>query len=175
MKTVTLLLCLFAVTASYSQNDSFSVFGLPEMKIRQKENGKTITYIFENTLNKFTLTPGSLLLDTLRFKYKVDLKDISRISFHNGSNFWNAAGITGSVGFVLGFLAFGFFDFNERPVFHVNQAILGGVISALPFALVGGLIGALTYNYDDYDIHKLNELQKYKKLKVLFRTYRVKR
>ncbi len=85
MKTLTLLLGFLLPFSIYSQIDSIRTFGLPEMRILQKEKGKEVTYVFDNSLNKFTLTPTTLLPDTNMFKYKVNLSDIHKVSFHNGS------------------------------------------------------------------------------------------
>lgn len=169
MKSLSLLLSIILISQLFPQSDTSFSFGLPEMKIYQIEKGKLITYVFENSLNKFTVTPSFLLPDTNRYNYRVSLNDLRKVSIHNGSNFWNIAGITGTVGFCLGFLAGGFFDFDNKPNFHINQAVLGGLVTAIPFALVGGVFGALSHNYDEYDLSKLNDKQKYVALQRIFK------
>lgn len=175
MKTLTLLLSIIITSSLFCQSDTAFTFGLPELKIYQKEKGKNVTYMFDNSLNKFTVTPTFLLPDTNRYNYRVSLNDLRKVTIHNGSNFWNVAGVTGAVGFGLGFLLWGFFDFSSKPTFHVDQGVLGGLVTAIPFALVGGVFGALSHNYDEYDLAKLNEKQKYEALKKIFKLNAQKR
>jgi hypothetical protein len=175
MKTLTLLLGFLLTASLFSQIDSSRTFGLPEMKIRQKENGKVVTYMFDNTLNKFTLTSSQLLPDTNKYKYKVNLADIKSVSMRNGTQLWKVAGIVGSVGFFLGFLAGGFFDFHGSPTFHVDQAFALGALTAVPFALLGGIIGALSPAFDEYSLTQNTDKQKYDALMRIFTKYRQKR
>lgn len=175
MKTLTLLIMLLSIHPLFSQTDSSVTFGLPEMRIKQVEKGKIVTYDFDNSLNKFILTPSMLLPDTNKYKYKVKLADVKQVQFRTGSNFWNVAGIVGSVGFVLGFFAWGYFDFNDRPDFHINQAVMGGFVTAIPFALIGGIFGALSSNYEDYEFPGMNDKQKYSALLKVFKKYQQKR
>ncbi|MEO8514107.1 MAG: hypothetical protein ABI543_11135 [Ignavibacteria bacterium] len=175
MKILTLLFLLVIPVSVYSQKDSSLTFGLPEMRIKQKEKGKIITYLFENRLNKFTLTPTALLPDTNRYNYKVKLSDINLISFHDGALWWPVARTSGIVGFVLGFVAGGFFSWDAHPRFNLGRAFYGAVLFTVPFALLGGVIGLLLPNYEEYDINKLNVSQKYDILKKLFIKYRLLR
>ena len=175
MKTLTLLLGFLLASSIFSQNDSTRIFGLPEMKIKQQESGKVVTYMFDNSLNKFTLTPLHLLPDTNKYTYKVDLKDIESVSMRNGTQLWKIAGIVGSVGFVLGFLAGGFFDLHSSPTFHVDQAFGLGALTTVPFALIGGIIGALSPAFDEYSFTGNTDKQKYDALMRIFTKYRQKR
>ena len=175
MKTLTLLLYLVFITSIFSQTDSAVTFGLPEMRIKQKEKGKVVTYEFDNTLNKFTVTPAFLLPDTNIYKYKVKLTDVNSISFKNGTNVWSAAGVTGAVGFVLGFFAGGYFTFHGTPKFNFNNALAGGLVFAVPFALVGAVVGLLIPRYEDYDVKKIPVKQKYEALKRIFLKHQQKR
>lgn len=175
MKTITLLLGFMIVLPLFSQTDSSHVFGLPQMKINQKEKGKDITYYFDNSLNKFTLTPNSLFPDTNRYRYKVNITDVNKVSFRNGSHVWGAAGVTGAAGFVLGFLFWGYFRPDGPAKFTFSHAILGGAVISVPFALIGGLIGLLLPKYDDYNIINIKNSQKYETLKRLFKKYQLSR
>ncbi len=174
MKTLSVLLLALFPGMLFSQNDTAEVYALPKMMIKQKEKGNEVLYNFEKGLNKFTLTPTMLISDTLRYKYSVDLSNVKQVYFARGSAFWNVAGVTGAVGFGLGFLLFGFFDFNPHPKFHVDQAFLGGAITAIPFALIGGLFGALSDNYDSYELKAVAKNKRYEYFKKLFTKYRVK-
>ncbi len=175
MKTLTLLLGFLLASSIYSQNDSTRIFGLPEMKIKQMESGKVVTYMFDNSLNKFTLTPLHLLPDTNKYTYKADLKDIRSVSLRNGTQLWKVAGIVGSVGFFLGFVAGGFLDIHKSPTFHVDQAFALGALTAVPFALIGGIVGALSPAFDDYSFSGKTDKQKYDELSRIFKKYRQKR
>lgn len=175
MKTITLLLGFLIVLPLFSQTDSINVFGLPQMKIYQKEKGKEIAYYFDNSLNKFTLTPNSIFPDTNRYKYKVSIKDINKVSFRNGSHVWGAAGVTGAAGFVLGFLFWGYFNLDGPVKFTFSHAIVGGAIVSVPFAIIGGLIGLLLPKYDDYSLININNDQKHEALKKLFKKYQERR
>ncbi len=177
MKTITLLLGLLLTSALFSQIDSNRTFGLPEMKIKQVEKGKIVDYIFDNTLNKFILTLTVLYPDTNKYNYRVKLADIKRVSFHNGSEFWNVVGVTGAVGFGIGFLVIGAVGsiWQENHHFNFEAGFIGGVIFAVPIAVIGGVFGALSPKYDNYDIHKLTVAQKYDSLRKLFIKYKVKR
>ncbi len=173
MKALAVLLLVVLQGIMFSQTDSTEVFALPKMLIKQKGKSDDVLYRFDNNINKFTLTPSRLTYDTLRYNYSVELTKIRQVHFANGSAFWNVASVTGAVGFGLGFLVFGFFDFNPNPKFHINQAILGGFLSAIPFALVGGVIGAFSDNYDDYDLTKVQKNKRYEYFKKLFAKYRL--
>jgi len=174
MRTLAVLLLALLPGILFSQNDTTEVYALPKMMIKQKEKGNEVLYNFEKGLNKFTLTPTRLISDTLRYKYSVELSKIKQVHFAKGSAFWNVAGVTGAVGFGLGFLFFGLLDLNPHPKFHIDQALLGGVISAIPFALIGGLFGALSDNYDSYDLKAVDKDKRYEYFKKLFTKYRVR-
>lgn len=62
MKTLTLLLGFLLASSIFSQNDSSKTLGLSEMKIMQVKYGKAVTYNFDNSLNKFTLTPAEKVI-----------------------------------------------------------------------------------------------------------------
>lgn len=177
MKSLTLLLSIVISSVLFSQSDTSDTFGLPELRIFQKEKGKNVTYVFDNSLNKFTLTPTFLLPDTNRYIYKVRLADINQISFVNGTHALKAAGITGAVGFGLGFLIFGGISaiFSSEQLFNINFALLGGLITALPAALLGAVFGALSPDYEKFDIAALSDMKKYETLKKLFKKYNQKR
>jgi hypothetical protein len=162
-------------STAYSQPDS--VFMLPQLKIYQRENGKNVIYSFEQyRFNKFSFNGNYLIADTHRYKYKINIDDIRQVSFRDGNNGWTMAGYGAALGFVLGFFAGGYFDLSENPhkEFHLNQAIPGGLIFALPFGLFGGLIGLLSPDYDDYDLSKINKDYKPSMLKNILKKNRIK-
>lgn len=177
MKSLTLLLSIVISSVLFSQSDTSDTFGLPELRIFQKEKGKNVTYVFDNSLNKFTLTPTFLLPDTNRYIYKVRLADINQISFVNGTHALNAAGITGAVGFGMGFLLFGAIStlFSSEEVFSVSFAFLGGLVTAVPAAVIGLVFGALSPKYEEYSFPGFSDQKKYETLKKLLKKYNQKR
>jgi hypothetical protein len=75
------------------------------------------------------------------------------------------------VGFGLGFLAGGFFSFDPHPKFNLAQALFGGLIFALPFALIGVIVGALIPAYDEYEVNKIPLEQKRTYIMKLLKKY----
>lgn len=175
MKTITLLLGIFIALPLFSQTDTNNFFDLPQMWLYQKEKRKVVSYYLDNSPNKITLTPNSLILDTNRYNFKANINDINKISFRNGSHVWGAAGVTGAVGFALGFLFWGYFQLDGPVKFTFSHAIVGGAVISVPFALVGGLIGLLIPKYDDYSMINISDNQKYDTFKRLFKKYHQKR
>lgn len=175
MKTIILILLIELTFNCFAQTDTVNIFALPQLRIKQLEKGKLITYQFEKKLNKLTLTPNFLYPDTNTYKYIADINDIKIVYIRDGSAFWDVAGVTAAVGFALGFVGWGFFDLDNPSKFHLNQAILGGFITAIPFALIGGGIGAFTDHFEEYSLSKYNRQQKYEALKKILKKNSVKR
>lgn len=171
MKILLVSLLMVMSLGVYSQNDSTSVFYMPQLKIYQKEKGKEVSYFFENDYTRFDVTPTRLIADTAKYIYSVELQNIRKMSFRYGSNFGKAAFVSGAVGFGMGFLLGGFFSLDPRPKFHLAPALLGGCIIALPFALIGGIVGALLPAYDDYEVNKVSSEQKRTYIMRLLKKY----
>jgi hypothetical protein len=171
-KLVLLAVSLFLIGPLYSQNDS--VYFLPKLKIYQKIKGEVNSFSFEEfNYNKFIVAGNVLIADTNRYKYSVKVNDIDHISFQDGRNFWGGAMVMGIVGYTLGFLFYGLggpYGFSEgEPSFKLDYAILGGFIGAVPFGLLGGLIGLLAPAYDEYELKKIPADSKTNYLKKVFK------
>ena len=169
-----ILLFLFVFDLSIkSQTDSIASFNMPEMKIYQEEKGKQVIYKFDDESIYMIITPDLLIADTSIYKYRVSLKDIPKISIRNGTHFWSGAAVGGIIGFVLGFAFGGNLSFsiggggNDHP-FNPGAAIIVGLIVAIPIGLIGGLLGMLSPNYDEYKVFNING-SKYQRLIKIFR------
>jgi hypothetical protein len=146
---------------------------LPELKIYQQEKGKTVIYEFDKDKNKFMLSDSFLTADPKIYNYRVELNDVNKISVRNGTHFWEVAAWGAGLGFVLGFLFGGYFTLHEPVEFHIEGALLGGLVVAIPFGLLAGLFGSLSPNYDNYDLNKINS-NKEKYLLSVFKKHKVK-
>jgi hypothetical protein len=156
----------------FSQSDS--VFMLPQLKIYQKENGKKVVYSFEQfKFNKFTVSGNYLIAVTHRYNYKVNINDIRQVSLRDGNNGLTLAGYGAALGFVLGFFAGGYFTIDGPVKFNIKNAIPAGFIIALPFGLIGGLVGMLSPDYDDYDLSKVTKDYRLEMLKKILKKNKV--
>lgn len=157
-----------------SQTDSVCNFTLPEVKIYKKGDAKDVAYKFDKNKNKFILNDSSLIANPFRYNYKIKLSDINKISLRNGTNFWGGVAYGAAFGFVIGFFAGGYFTLHEPVRFHLEGAIIGSFVFAVPFGLLGGLIGLLSPKYDDFEIYKIKSENKEKYLLKIFNKYRLK-
>jgi hypothetical protein len=161
-----------------------SAYILPELRIYQKTNNEISQYNFDQYKhNKFSVNDSLLIANPLIYNYKVKLDEIKRISIHNGTHFWGAAKVTGVTGFVLGFVFWGFFEpppiepssTTKKTEFKIGGAIIGGLMTAVSFGLVGGLVGLLSPYYDDYDIYKVRNELKSAYIKKIFYKNRIRK
>lgn len=172
-KICIILFLLFTCYNLRSQTDSSENFTLPETKIYQKVNNKEKIYKFDEDANRFILRDTLLIADTNVYKYKVSLNDISKISFRNGTHFWGAAAGVGAFGFILGFFTGAYFNFGDgTPKFNFTNGLAGGVLFAIPAALIGGLFGLLSPHYDEYNVYNAKE-SRYNRLIKIFRQNRL--
>ena len=150
-KIVFLFIFCFFVISGLSQTDSVYNFLMPELKITQTENDKLITYNFDNDINRFTLNGNTLRADTVKYRYNVSIQDILSVSIRSGNHFWKGAGIGAAIGFIAGVMLWGNFSMEgSSSDFSVNNAVMGGVITALPIGLIFGLLGSLSPTYEDF-------------------------
>lgn len=136
----------------YSQTDTAYNFLLPETLMLRKTDKKDIEIIFEEG---YTV---KVLQDTLKYhkgniNYSIGMDKVKRLSFYSGTNFWGGAGIGAAGGFIFGFLITGKFDLHSssKP-FNVGIGIVGGLLTAIPLGLIGGVFGSLSSIYEDYDL-----------------------
>src|SRR5436190_19644364 len=124
------------------------------MRIYQNEKGHDTVYIFDNDFNKMTLTGSFLTADTNIHKYKTGIENINRIIITTGSGFLRGYLIGSLAGFIIGLIFWGNFTLSPpgegSRMFHLDAGIIGGVITSVPFGLVGGLFGLLIPAIVDY-------------------------
>jgi len=171
---ICLLLTIFCYSQLIAQTDS--VFILPELIIHQKKHGKMEMYNFnEYDKTKFLLNDSVLKADPRMYNYSVKIKDINKISFRNGNHFWTGAGIGGGIGVLLGVWFWGNFSVcGASSHFSFNEKVLGAaLVTSLPFALVGGLLGLIAPKYDIYKVQKVSGNNKTKYLKRIFNKHSV--
>ena len=107
-----------------------------------------------------------------KFTREIQIKDIRSIKF-KGGGFWKGALIGGGAAFFLGLLPYMIFnDTAASSQENNNNLLLGGVAIgtglALPFALVGGLIGQKD---KEFDFKKLNYYSKKETIRHLIKEY----
>ena len=168
---------VFACQSVLSQSDTASAYILPELKIYHTNKGESTVYIFKDNRNKLYLTNSTLFADPEKDSYSVNLNQITKISFRNGTYFRKNAALFGSIGFAGLFALGGFFspDDNPNKQFHIVPALVFGIAGGLAFALVGGMFGLISPKYDDYSLIKYTSVKKVTALKKLFRKYSERR
>jgi len=146
---------------------------------------KKISVILKDTASDCTVITNSrsvykdvklfLLMDsTVRFLKdettgKLIISDIRTIKF-KGAGFMKGAVIGWAIGFVSGFII-GCQDFGFSNEFNFGNGMLGGFIIGIPFALIGGGIGALFAEDKLYDLSNLDFDSKRKKILFLMKEY----
>ncbi len=171
-----LIMLLLTSSILYSQNDSVYKFNIPEINIRQFENGKFVTYRFENDDNLFLLSDSLLSADPDKYKYSVKLCDVKSFSIRNGFSTFGGAKYGGFIGGGLG-LIFGIMNaVIYRPNFAEIALVIPG-LAAIGFvggAFIGGLLGSTIPYFEEYskfsdDTHAKKEI-----LKRIFKKHNLK-
>lgn len=157
MKTVFIVIIYSYSFNIYSQIDSIYNFTLPEMKIKQKENGKTVTYVFEKDFNKFSVSDSFLTADPKSYKYNVRIANITKLEFRNGTYWWRAALAGGAAGFGIGVLiGLGAALSKQTGEYQIKpgfwEVLVFGGLLAVPLAVIGGLFGAISPYYEIYSL-----------------------
>lgn len=171
------MVCIVLVCLSelFAQTDSGKVFILPEIKIYQTEKNHIVVYEFENEKNKFIVNDSFLIADPVRYNYRARLNNINKVSIRTGTKGWTGLAWGAGFGYFLGFWFGGYFTMHGNSVFHLDHALLGGLIIAVPFGLIGGLAGLLFANYDDYELSKIKSENKKKSLENFLKEYNLKK
>jgi hypothetical protein len=176
MKKIALLaLSLLLNGTIYSQNDT--AFILPKLKIY---SNKTEYYSFEKyDYTRFFISNNFLKADPKKYEYMIKIDEINMLAFRDGTAFWPFAAVGASLGFLGGFLLGGFIpgiidiSTQSNTKFHFDSALLTGLFIAVPFSLVGGLIGLLAPTYDYYDINKISVNYKASYLKEVLKKKKI--
>src|SRR3990172_8515608 len=132
-----LIIALFCAAEVFAQADS--VFILPGLDIHEKKK----IYSFEKyEYNKFILNDSVLTADPVLYNYRININDINKISFRNGTHFWSGAAVGAGIGFLCSILFWGNFTMHGTKEFSINTSVIGAsIITAIPFGLIGGLFG----------------------------------
>ncbi len=142
MKILIVLILLSIPAAAFS--DSL-VFKLPALKISQIENGKNVVYEFEDTPNRFSLNDSFMTANPMKYNYKVNIKDINRITIKSGANVLPYMVLFFAIGGLFGAgAAGGFHGGSVDPGERVVGALVGGGFLSL---VVGGI--ALLISHDN--------------------------
>jgi len=100
---------------------------------------------------------------------KLNIIDIRTIKF-KGRGFMKGAVIGYAIGFVSGFIA-GCQNFGFSNEFNFGNGMLGGFIVGIPFALIGGGLGALFAEDKFFDLSNMDLNAKRKKILFLMKEY----
>lgn len=174
MILILILLLLFSCLEIFSQVDSSESFNLPETKIYQKVKNNEKIYKFDEDANRFILRDTLLIADTSVYKYKVTYKDITKVLFRDGSCFDRGLLIGLVSGIALGTLitlTSGDSNGGGHPGFTLPAGI--AYILILPTTIIGGIIGAITPNYEEFTFSGVPEAQKKTKLIKILRNNRI--
>lgn len=158
--SISILFSLFSSFQLFSQSlvlhqQSNPGFVLPEIKIYQAEGRKNVIFHFENDYNLFSISNDTLIADPYKYNYRTSLSSVSAIGIRNGTYVGEAAVCSSFIGLIAGY-AFGLWKEGTRdfvpPVFY-------SLMFAIPFGLIGELIGFATPYYDQISLPK-SEIKK---------------
>ncbi|MBK8552393.1 MAG: hypothetical protein IPL53_15525 [Ignavibacteria bacterium] len=179
---IAILICLVFTTFSdlYSNNsDTTVILNNSDSIILKNKTFKAIsdtTYdctvvtgsrsIYKD-VNLYGLKDSTLRMLDGEFSEEVHIKDIRTIRFH-ARGFWRGAAIGGGLGFVLGAIGGADGIYGEGSI---GQALGVGIILGVPFALIGGGLGALFADDQFYDLSNLNFETKRRVVGYLLKEY----
>ncbi len=110
-----------------------------------------------------------LVSDTGSYKI-VNIEKISRIRFDNGTYLWTGVGIGAAVGFVGGIVYYEIFSKKKKTV--AKDAAIGiSFVFTLPAAIIGGIVGLVLRNIDDYDLSNMHPYVKSKEIKYIMKDH----
>ncbi|MEO8514949.1 MAG: hypothetical protein ABI543_15430 [Ignavibacteria bacterium] len=178
MKILLAILLILISVSVYSQSDSVYRFMLPELKITQLENGKDVIYGFDSNENIFLVQDSTLRANPDRYKYKVLLSDIKKLSILDGNEGWRGAKVMGLVGggitLVLGGIftaAYGGFGDKAAMIIAIPAFILAGVLAG---GLVGGILGSAIPHFEEYSKFSDDVPAKKEILKRIFKKHNLR-
>lgn len=113
-----------------------------------------------------------LVADTGSYKI-INIEKIANVRFEKGNFMWLGAAIGAGAGFLAGFAYYSLFNGTKggKKFFPKDPTVGTMLVFTLPSAIIGGLIGMLFKNIDDYDLSKLNAFTKSKELKFIMRDH----
>lgn len=176
MKKLLFLLPALIILFSYqifAQEKSDVEFILPEMKITQNKNKKSVIYDFENDRNIFILNDSLLIADPDKYKYTVPIADIKKISILEGNKSWRGAKVMGLVGGGLGLITGILASLVYRPNFAEISITLPGFVLAgiLAGGIIGGILGSAIPHFEEYSKFSNDLRAKKEILKRIFKKH----
>jgi hypothetical protein len=165
-----LLLVVILSNVIFSQSDTIS-FKLPALKITQLESGNNVIYDFENSPNWFFVNDSFLIADPQKYKYRVNINDINRVTIKTGSNILPVMVLFFGLGGLLGVGAAG--GITGHSV-STGQRIIGALVGGGVLALLAGGIALLVSHDNDYMLSKNSFSVKRKNLIEILRKNRKK-
>ncbi|HMS32521.1 MAG TPA: hypothetical protein PKC91_00400 [Ignavibacteria bacterium] len=150
----------------YSQNSDTSILS-KKRNIILKDTSYLCTVITNSRsvykdVNMFGLKDSTVRFLKEDISVKLNIKEIRTVKFR-GAGFMKGAFIGYGIGFVSGFILGGQ-SFGYSGSFKFGNAMLGGFIIGIPFALIGGGLGSLFAEDKLYDLGKMDLESKRKKL-----------
>jgi hypothetical protein len=169
----TFLFLLLASNFIYSQSDSSNTYILPELKIRQNENGSNVVYEFKNPRNKIILNKDFLTGDTNIYKYKASIQDVNKIVIIKNPNLIHVLAISFIGGAIIGAVLRGY-DFEGSNNATFTQRLAAGLIAGGIVSFIAGGIAFLITPDKEYSLSEMNLQKKRNKLKKIFEENKIK-
>ena len=110
-----------------------------------------------------------LVSDTGSYKI-INVEKVARIKFDNGTYVWTGAAIGAVIGFVGGIIYYELFG-GKKNFISRDPALGIGVVITIPSALIGGVIGNIFRNIDDYNLAKMHPYMKSKEIKFIMKDH----
>lgn len=111
-----------------------------------------------------------LVSDTGSYKI-VNIEKIKRIRFDNGTYVYMGAAFGAVAGLVGGLVYYEIFHKKNTPFFPKDAAIGISFVFIIPGALLGGLVGNIFRNIDDYDLTDYGNYMKSKEMKFIMKEH----
>lgn len=173
-----LLALLLTSSILYSQNDSVYKFTLPELKITQLEKGKEVIYGFDNDENLFLVKDSMLVANPDKYKYKVLMSAITKLSIRDGTYSWRGAKFIGLIGGGMGLL----FGAGISAIYSTSSSRVGIIIVIPAFTLagvlfggiIGGVLGGFMPYFENYSKFSEDAQAKKEILKRIFKKHNLK-
>lgn len=110
-----------------------------------------------------------LVSDTGSYRI-VNIEKVARVRFDNGTYIWTGAAIGAVIGFVGGIIYYELFG-GKKNFISRDPALGIGVVITIPSALIGGVIGNIFRNIDDYNLTKMHPYMKSKEIKFIMKDH----